>query len=93
MSYFLCTASNLILKRRRNKAVAEGAISYYIDRLVSTRVSRFTFGIEVTRAFDSADKEHLKRASQVYTAPSGHLRLQGVFSEILGKVRSFSFAV
>ena len=86
MSYFLCTASSLTLKYRRNKAVAEGAISYYIDHLVSSRVSRFTFGIEVTRPFDSTNEEHLKRLSQAYAAPSGHLRLQGIFSEVLGKV-------
>jgi hypothetical protein len=44
--------------------------------LVSTCVSRFTCVIEVTRPFDSTDKEHLKRARQAYTVPSGYLRLQ-----------------
>ncbi|KAF8632452.1 hypothetical protein AX15_001886 [Amanita polypyramis BW_CC] len=68
-----------------NKAVAEGAVSYYIDHRVSVRVARCTFGVEVTRAFDPTDSEHIRRASRTQNAPSGHLRIGGIFSEILAK--------
>jgi hypothetical protein len=30
----------------RNKAVADGAVAYYIDHTASSRVSRFTYGIK-----------------------------------------------
>ncbi|KAK2462915.1 hypothetical protein APHAL10511_005113 [Amanita phalloides] len=70
-----------------NKAVAEGAVSYHIDHRVSTRVARFTYGIEVTRPYSLLDPEHthIRRRHLVYTSPSGMRRIEGIFSDILLK--------
>ncbi|KAI6139333.1 hypothetical protein BKA82DRAFT_3988626 [Pisolithus tinctorius] len=45
-----------------NKAVADGAVSYYLDRLVSTRAARFTYGIPCDHTYISYDPEHASRS-------------------------------
>ncbi|KAF9222352.1 hypothetical protein BS17DRAFT_767970 [Gyrodon lividus] len=67
----------------RNKAVAEGAVSYHIDHLVSSRVARFTYGTECSVPFDSSDTEHRARLKSVYRGPSGQLALPHGFGSIL----------
>lgn len=68
-----------------NKVVADGAVLYGINRLVSGRVSKHTFGVEATLHFDLMDDEHVRRSNKIYISPSGHPRITGIFSEILGK--------
>jgi len=69
-----------------NKAVADGAISYYIDHYVTARVARWTYGLVVREAYDETNQQHLSRAHAVVTQLSGKLVVRGCFQVILSKV-------
>ena len=64
--------------------MADGAISYYIDHFVQTRVSKLTYGSRGSIDFDSSNAEHRKRPT--FTAISGIKRIDGVFWVILSGV-------
>jgi len=64
-----------------NKAVADGAISYYIDHFVQTRVSKLTYGSKGSIDYDASDPEHRRRPT--FTAISGIKRIDSVFWVIL----------
>jgi len=66
-----------------NKAVADGAISYYIDHYVTVRVARFTYGAVCFVEYDKTDPQHLIRP--VFTRLSGKRVVRGCFSVILSK--------
>ncbi|TFK64289.1 hypothetical protein BDN72DRAFT_881586 [Pluteus cervinus] len=70
-----------------NKAVADGAISYYLGHAVTARVARFSYGIEISKAFDADNLEHLRRkqAGLSNTSPSGSVLLPKHFSVVLPK--------
>ncbi|KAJ2922254.1 hypothetical protein H1R20_g14838, partial [Candolleomyces eurysporus] len=48
-----------------NKAVSNGAVSFYIDGAVSARVSRLTYGIETCVDYDPTNRLHQTRAHLV----------------------------
>ena len=79
----------------RNKAVSDGALSFYHDHFVHIRVSKFTYGIVCNTLFNLTDSDHQQRARahKIFTATSGHLRVPDFFDVILPKVCSFSFVV
>ncbi|KAG2063017.1 hypothetical protein BDR04DRAFT_1111856 [Suillus decipiens] len=68
-----------------NKAVADGAVSFYIDHLVSSRVARATYGIECNTLYDSQDPQHLARQHKSFIQVTGELRIPGHFQSILLK--------
>jgi len=68
-----------------NKAVADGAMSFYIDHCVRTRVSKFTYGQFSNTRFDPNNTEHLARMKHVYMSLSGHRNIKNNFSIILPK--------
>jgi len=70
----------------RNKAVADGAISFYLDHFVSVRVSRFAYGIKCSTTYHSEDPEHRSRSKRIVYGLDGVQRLPGSFSIILPKV-------
>jgi len=77
----------------RNKAVSDGAISFYLDHYVRTRVSKVTFGMFCNETFDSSQEDHRERESRAYVAVSGIKRLPDFFAIILPKVRlCFAFS-
>jgi hypothetical protein len=67
-----------------NKAVADGAISYYIDHFVQTRVSKLTYGSKGSVDYDSNKAEHRKR--KTFIAVSGVKRIDKVFWVMLSGV-------
>ncbi|KAF8883230.1 hypothetical protein BD779DRAFT_1472549 [Infundibulicybe gibba] len=70
----------------RSKAVADGAISFYTDHIVSVRVSKRIYGCECYIIYDPNDAGHMLRVSRKYIDPStGEARLDGSFSIILPK--------
>ena len=78
----------------RNKAVSNGAVSFYLDSAVSSRVSRYTYGISVYRHYDSSDPDHLKRGRLVEMhGATGLPVLHGGFSAILPKVSRGSIRI
>ena len=69
-----------------NKAVAEGAISFYLDRFVAARVARWTYGSPLSVHYDSSNAEHLSRRSQTYVNEAGWTLLPSGFKSLLEKV-------
>lgn len=68
-----------------NKAVAEGAISFYLDHFVSVRVTRFTYGANVRICYNPADPEHLRRVDKAYVDDAGIKRVKDAFQVVLPK--------
>jgi hypothetical protein len=72
----------------RNKAVADGAISFYLDHRVSARVAKHTYGIECYTQYDPQDLQHRSRSNTVFTQSSGYRYIPRAFDSILKKVRA-----
>ena len=73
----------------RNKAVSDGALSFYHDHFVRTRVSKFTYGNFCSFRFDPAAPDHQQRLRAAFTDLSGIRRIRGSFNIILPKVFNF----
>ena len=69
-----------------NKAVADGAISFYLDHYVSVRISRVTYGSRSYNRYNSVDPEHARRSWDTFVDASGETCLDRCFSVILAKV-------
>ncbi|KAF8868964.1 hypothetical protein BD779DRAFT_1582049, partial [Infundibulicybe gibba] len=54
-----------------NKAVADGAVSFYIDHFVSVRVSKRTYGCACNIQYDPGNAEHVQRVSKTYIDLAG----------------------
>ena len=70
----------------RNKAVSDGAISFYLDHFVTTRVSKVTYGIFVDIHYDPNDPDHRSRSHNVFTCNSGIEVIPDFFYIVLPKV-------
>ena len=70
----------------RNKAVPDGAVSFYLDHFVSVRVSRFTYGSDMAHWFDKTNPEHVSREHLIFTTASGEPCVANGFCSILTKV-------
>jgi uncharacterized membrane protein YkgB len=70
----------------RSKAVADGAISYYIDHFVSTRIAKFTYGTDTSELFLPKSKEHKKRLEHKFQSEDGNYFISGAFGVILQAV-------
>jgi len=69
-----------------NKAASDGALSFYHDHLVHTRVSKIAYGAFCGIPFNSSDPDHQQRLHNTYTSAVGVQRIEGHFSVILPKV-------
>ncbi|KAJ3710598.1 hypothetical protein DFJ43DRAFT_1009224 [Lentinula guzmanii] len=69
----------------RNKAVADGALSYYLDHFVSARVARLTYGTDCARPYNPSNIEHMRRRHTMSTRPSGKQVIPNAFSTIISK--------
>jgi hypothetical protein len=69
-----------------NKAVADGAVLSYIDPLVSSRTSRYTYGIKCRRRYSPSLADHQERGHTQLVSPSGAIVLPNAFQSILMKV-------
>ena len=72
----------------RSKAVADGAIWHYLERFVSYRIAKVTYGTSVSVDFDPSDPEHRAHERSVHFSPAG-IMLDNGFSPILKKVCLF----
>ncbi|OSC99572.1 hypothetical protein PYCCODRAFT_1394827 [Trametes coccinea BRFM310] len=68
-----------------SKAVAEGAVSFYLEGFVSARVIKTTYGTEVDVEYDESDPEHRLRKHKQFTRSSGRIMLPDAFSTIISK--------
>lgn len=72
--------------RIRNKAVADGAVSFFLDNFVSARVSKLVFGTLTEILYDPTKPDHVARKATVYQNASGKLVVPNAFDMILPKV-------
>ncbi|KAH9940112.1 uncharacterized protein BXZ73DRAFT_99109 [Epithele typhae] len=68
-----------------NKAVANGAVCFFLEHFVSARVMKMTYGINVVFDYNPVDPEHRQRASNTFTQQSGRVVVRDGFSPILKK--------
>ncbi|KAI9567190.1 hypothetical protein HD554DRAFT_2109591 [Boletus coccyginus] len=68
-----------------NKAVADGAVAFYLANRVSARVSKFTYGTRCAVEFNKNNEQHKFRAASAVPRPSGRMVLPNAFSAILNK--------
>ncbi len=71
-----------------NKAVADGAVSYYIDHAVNARMSRYNLGGKEFTSYEESISEHRRRSDKAYVTANGELSLGDQFDAILPKVSS-----
>jgi len=69
-----------------DKAVAVGAISFYVDHFVTGRISIFTYGIPCAVVYEPFDPEHVKREHKSYIDIEGDKCIPGAFQTMLSKV-------
>ncbi|KAF9783747.1 hypothetical protein BJ322DRAFT_877041 [Thelephora terrestris] len=82
--------SNLGLKffkpdTNTDKAVAVGAVSFYINRFVKGRLSRFTYGTPCSKFYRPTDPEHAKREYKTYLNVLGNKYVPDAFMSMLSK--------
>lgn len=68
-----------------SKAVAKGAIAWYLDGIVRSRVAKLHYGIRCTSIFRYTKPSHIVRAKKVIVGHDGIERLSGFFGKILEK--------
>jgi len=68
-----------------NKAVADGAVSFYLDHRVSVRVARWTYGTNCSVLYDPENPQHAARSNTVFSLPSGSRLVPKAFSKIIPK--------
>ncbi|KAH7912713.1 hypothetical protein BJ138DRAFT_1228277 [Hygrophoropsis aurantiaca] len=68
-----------------SKAVADGAIAFYLDHRVNARVSKFTYGTRCAIEYEEKDTQHKLRAHTIIPRPSGRRVIPNAFSSILTK--------
>ncbi|KAH9940096.1 uncharacterized protein BXZ73DRAFT_43137 [Epithele typhae] len=71
-----------------SKAVANGAVCFFLQRFVAARVMKVTYGVEINAWFKPKDAEHVARIANTFVHPSGHTMVRNGFSPILGKGKS-----
>lgn len=76
------------LRVHSNKAVAQGAIAFFLDAIVTSRVSRFKYGIEINVPYNPYNTQHAVRSSEAFFMADGIKCLPNGFSTILHEVCS-----
>ncbi|KAH8110521.1 hypothetical protein DFH11DRAFT_1514250 [Phellopilus nigrolimitatus] len=67
------------------KAVADGALLFYLNNFVSSRVAKVSYCLGGSPFFNSRKIEHIKRADSRYSNPSGDMFVRGGLFTILKK--------
>ncbi|KAF8805122.1 hypothetical protein BYT27DRAFT_7258239 [Phlegmacium glaucopus] len=68
-----------------NKAVSDGAISFYLDHFVKARVSKVTYGSVSYIPYDATASDHRARSHRMFTSVSGVTYVRDYFDIILPK--------
>jgi hypothetical protein len=68
----------------RSKAVANGALSWYLQNPVSARMSKYYYGVEVNAAYDPTVEDAESRPT--YRNRRGDLRVESAWDCIVAKV-------
>ena len=70
-----------------NKAVAVGAVSFYVDHFVTGRISKFTYGVPYRTRYKPSDPEHARREHKSFISRTGVKMVPGHFVTLLSRVR------
>ena len=81
------TGLTLTPKTHSNKAVAIGAVSYYVDSFVAGRISKFTYGVSCNAIYKPSNPEHVRREDKSYLDPAGNRHIPDYFQTMLLRVR------
>ena len=73
----------------RNKAVADGAVSFYIDHFCRIHIAKYFYGTDKNICYDPNNPEHTSRRDSVWKDSVGIEYTGGAFGVILPKVRNF----
>ncbi|KAF8632437.1 hypothetical protein AX15_001880 [Amanita polypyramis BW_CC] len=68
-----------------SKAVADGAVLFYVNHYVNKRIARYTYGNACSYVYNPNDPEHSQRSGQVYISSSRKQYIRGAFDVILSK--------
>ncbi|KDR71211.1 hypothetical protein GALMADRAFT_143923 [Galerina marginata CBS 339.88] len=68
-----------------NKAVSDGAVSFYVDHFVRTRVSKLTYGTRSEPLFNPINPVHKLREGIVFDGPDGSKHVPYGFDVVLAK--------
>lgn len=66
-----------------SKAVANGAVAWFLDGLVHSRIAKVDYGIQCSMPFRPQEPAHQARKARVYKSSDGRQKLPGHFSTIL----------
>ena len=79
-------ALTLTLVEDSNKAVAVGAVSFYVDHFVTGRISKFTYGAPCHPFYRRSNPEHVRHNKESYLDPAGDRCVPGGFITMLSRV-------
>ncbi|KAJ2928087.1 hypothetical protein H1R20_g9022, partial [Candolleomyces eurysporus] len=74
-----------------NKAVSDGAVSFYLNRFVRVRVAKMAYGTKCIWHYDPNDEEHQSRKSTMIVNAAGDKMIPGRFDTIISKVAELLF--
>jgi hypothetical protein len=80
------TGPALTLVTRSNKEVAVRAVSFYVDRFVTGRISKFAYGTPSSALYKPSNPEHVKRKHKSYLDPEGDKYIPDHFNTMLPQV-------
>ncbi|KAJ7057214.1 hypothetical protein C8F01DRAFT_1061528 [Mycena amicta] len=66
-----------------NKAVSDGAVSFYLDHYVSARFSKDTYGIKMRVPYEPSNSEHSRRSHLRFINANGEEFISNTFASIL----------
>jgi hypothetical protein len=69
-----------------SKAVANGAVAWAIDSVVSSRISKVWYGVCCAVPYDRRDQQHVERERDIIHSADGKKRLPNGFQLLLAKV-------
>ncbi|TEB26609.1 hypothetical protein FA13DRAFT_1795529 [Coprinellus micaceus] len=68
-----------------NKAVSDGAVSSYLNSIVTARIARFSYGVMRNVEYNTDDPEHRRRIGDLLYRPSGRKLVPDAFEVMLAK--------
>jgi hypothetical protein len=70
----------------RNKAVSDGAVSYYVSQMVTTRIARFSYGTFRNVQYNPEIQAHKDRRDDLLERTSGRRMVPNKWEVMLAKV-------
>ena len=85
-SSFTDNVGTYLTQNCRSKAVAEGTVLYHTDRVVASRITPTSYGVDCHIPYDSTSPKHIARPELRYWCPYEGDMIGSIFDCILEKV-------